>query len=162
MRMTVQKNLSSISSINGCIGMHMKKKNLLDLSKYTHKEISRLHAQVRKEYVKRNRDKADIEGFEIGNVVKIYHKTKSVKSYWSSLSRHDPEGEVRFGVVTKVVGRRDGFIQNYLIKVYTDDESKEGRDYTSVSRGSRQVEAVTKEEERACRLVHTVKEGGQK
>ena len=120
----------------------------IELTSLSHKELTSLLGIVRKEWVKRNREKYLKECFVVGDIVKFRGIRKSV--YHSRLAHH-PDAPVYFGYVASAHIQRTGRIQTYIISYSEGDEEHK------VSRGIRQVERPTSEEERSFILVDNVR-----
>jgi len=122
-----------------------------------YKEFQQAYTLVRREFVARNRDKYSRECFKVGDVVKFWRASKLAlaMSRWSDrANKHDPAGEVLFGVVTAAKITRSGRIMRYHIQFV------EGTAWTapsSTTRGIRQVATATEEETRVTKLLHNVR-----
>lgn len=133
---------------------------MIDLKAFEYREFIKFHTRVRKEFVLRNKEKYTDECFKVGDVVKFKRATKesSKGSYWSSRSnRHDPDGEVVYGIIVSADVQRSGRIQKYNIQYAEPYATALGAELSKTARGIHQVEAVTEEEARSVRLLHDVR-----
>jgi hypothetical protein len=121
---------------------------MINLEELSHQEITSLLGIVRKEWVRRNKEKYLAECFKVGDVVKFRGIRKT--AYDRKLS-HRPDAPIYYGYIKRAQIQRTGRIQTYLITYYEGDEEE------VVARGIHQVEKPTEDEIRGFVLISSVR-----